>query len=255
MKNKKYLANLLLPALALLAINIIGCASLERDGPDQFTEEDALQTAKEYVINSPTFTFDGIEDSLQLQETQYSEKDNSWEFTFQFDSRHSGYGNRNDQILAEVITPHQVVIVSNTDGIKSAIMDRKWDMKQQQIIDEEKVMPDITTNPAPYDYDLEDLVTQAKEDLSNRLFISSQQIEVIEAKSVVWPDASIGCPQPDMKYIQVQVDGALIRLQVKAKIYEYHSGGSRGLFLCEQTLQSQKDANSQINLIPPDLTE
>ena len=233
---------------------MVGCSSPERSGAGQSTDEDVLQSVKEYILNSPTFTFDGIEDTLQLLEMQYSDKENFWQFAFQFDSRHSGYGDRSGQILTEVITPHKVVIVTNYDGVTSAVMDGEWDMIKQQIIDEEMVMPDSTTNPIPYDPALEELVNKAMEDLSIRLSISSQQIEVIEAKSVVWPDASIGCPQPDMKYIQVQVDGVLIRLQANAKSYEYHSGGSRGLFLCEQILQSQKDTPPQIDLVPPDFT-
>ena len=178
MKNKTYLTQFFLSALILLSISITGCAAPERDDPGQFTEESAFQAAEEYVLNSPTFTFDGIEGTLQLVETQYSDGDNSWQFIFQFESRHSGYGDRNDQIIAEVITTHEVVIISNYDGVKSAIMDGKWDMIKQQIIDEETDMPDTTTNPVPYD--LEDLVTQAKEDLSKRLSIPSRQIEVIE---------------------------------------------------------------------------
>jgi hypothetical protein len=112
-------------------------------------------------------------------------------------------------------------------------------------------MADITTNPTPHDPDLEDLIDLAKEDLSIRLSISSRQIDVVEAKSVVWPDASIGCPQPDMRYKQVPVDGVLVRLEAGGKVYEYHSGGNQSLFLCEQPIGSQKDITPQIDLVPP----
>ena len=61
------------------------------------------------------------------------------------------------------------------------------------------------------------------------------QIDLIEAKSVVWPDASSGCPQPGMRYKQVPENGALIILQAQGTAYEYHNGGTRGLFLCEKT--------------------
>jgi hypothetical protein len=80
---------------------------------------------------------------------------------------------------------------------------------------------------------MENLVTQAKKDLADRLSIPVEQIEVLEARPVVWPDASLGCPQSDMRYKQVRMDGALIRLQAEGQLYEYHSGGSRGLFLCQ----------------------
>lgn len=80
---------------------------------------------------------------------------------------------------------------------------------------------------------LESLIEKAKEDLAQRLSISVSEISLVEAKPVVWPDSSMGCPQPGMAYLQVPEDGALIILQVKGMLYEYHNGGRRGLFLCE----------------------
>lgn len=97
---------------------------------------------------------------------------------------------------------------------------------------------DITQMPSPLllpdDAGLQDLIEKTKTDLAGRLAISVNEITLVEAKSVVWPDASLGCPQPGMVYIQVPEDGLLIRLQVGDQIYSYHSGGFRDPFLCEQ---------------------
>ena len=82
---------------------------------------------------------------------------------------------------------------------------------------------------------MESLIEKAKEDLAQRLSVLITKIDLIEAKSVVWPDASLGCPQPGMRYKQVPEDGALIILQAQGTTYEYHNGGTRGLFLCEKT--------------------
>jgi hypothetical protein len=82
---------------------------------------------------------------------------------------------------------------------------------------------------------LEPYIQEAQEDLAQRLNISADEIEVIEAKAVVWPDAGLGCPQPGMAYAQVQVEGILIRLSFQGMPYDYHGGGSQGLFLCELT--------------------
>ena len=89
--------------------------------------------------------------------------------------------------------------------------------------------------PTPESTNMQNLVEKAKEDLAQRLSIAITQISLVEARGVVWPDASMGCPQPGMAYIQVPQDGALIVLQVEGKTYEYHSGGNRGLFLCEKS--------------------
>ena len=87
----------------------------------------------------------------------------------------------------------------------------------------------------PADAGLQDLIDKAIADLTNRLSIPAVEITVLEATPVVWPDASLGCPQPGMVYIQVPEDGLLIRLQAGGQIYEYHSGGIRDPFLCEKT--------------------
>jgi hypothetical protein len=71
-------------------------------------------------------------------------------------------------------------------------------------------------------------------DLADRLGVAAEAIVVVSVESVVWPDASIGCPQPGMRYQQVQVDGARIVLEAEGATWVYHSGGSRPPFLCDQ---------------------
>ena len=77
------------------------------------------------------------------------------------------------------------------------------------------------------------LVEQARQDLAQRLDMDPAEIEVVSMESVVWPDSSLGCPQPGMAYMQVLRDGYRIQLRAGGKIYFYHGGGSRGPFLCE----------------------
>jgi len=84
------------------------------------------------------------------------------------------------------------------------------------------------------DESLISIIDQAKDDLSERLGIAASAINLVDAETVSWPDASLGCPQPGMAYLQVPQDGALIILQVERILYAYHSGGSRGVFLCEK---------------------
>ncbi len=71
-------------------------------------------------------------------------------------------------------------------------------------------------------------------DLATRLDIDISDITIVVAESVVWPDGSLGCPQPEMSYTQVQVDGTRIVLKAIGENYQYHSGGTRELFLCEK---------------------
>ena len=95
-----------------------------------------------------------------------------------------------------------------------------------------------TPIPIPLDSGLPQFVRQAQEDLVKRLAVPVEQIELVEVQSVVWPDKGLGCPQPGLLYPQVQVDGLLIRFRVGGRLYEYHSGGNRPPFLCENPTDS-----------------
>ena len=89
---------------------------------------------------------------------------------------------------------------------------------------------------------LEPLIQQAIDDLAKRLDVGVENIKVLRTESTIWPDSSLGCPQPGMAYLQVPEDGALIVLQVDSALYEYHNGGNRGLFLCEKNMKDPNPA-------------
>lgn len=74
----------------------------------------------------------------------------------------------------------------------------------------------------------------AAEDLAQRLGVPRDDIVVVTAEAVVWPDSSLGCPLPDMAYLQVLTDGYRIILDVDGGLYSYHGGGTRlDPFYCE----------------------
>ena len=95
--------------------------------------------------------------------------------------------------------------------------------------------PFSPTIPAPEDPSVQGWINQAKEDLTQRLGIPVEQIDLISFELKVWSDAGLGCPQPGMNYIQVPQDGYLIVLRAEGLLYNYHGGGSGdpSPFLCE----------------------
>ena len=95
-----------------------------------------------------------------------------------------------------------------------------------------------STSPSSTDGTQTPEVTQARQDLAKRLNLPEANIEVVEAKTIVWPDSSLGCPQPGMMYAQVLQDGLLIVLRANQKLYEYHSGGNQPPSLCEKPATS-----------------
>lgn len=100
-------------------------------------------------------------------------------------------------------------------------------------------LPTGTILRPPFDAALEALIRVAKADLAQRLSLAVDQVGLVEARAVQWPDPGLGCPRPGMRYKQVPVDGLLIRLKVAGRVYNYHSGGSRAPFLCEQPEQNR----------------
>ncbi len=69
----------------------------------------------------------------------------------------------------------------------------------------------------------EPAVEQAKRALAQQVGVPPDQVAVVSATAVQWPDSSLGCPQPGFAYSQVVTPGYLIVLQAGGKTYEFHS--------------------------------
>lgn len=85
---------------------------------------------------------------------------------------------------------------------------------------------------------LEPFAAAAVADLAERLGVDLDTITVARAENVVWPDGSLGCPQPGMAYTQVEAEGSRAVLIHGSVTYFYHGGeGNPGPFLCEDLQQ------------------
>lgn len=89
------------------------------------------------------------------------------------------------------------------------------------------------TVSGPPDPALQGLVVQAKEDMAKRLSIGVEQISLVEAEAVEWPNASLGCPEPGKAYAQVATPGYRIVLETLGESYEYHSDSEQRVICCE----------------------
>jgi len=80
---------------------------------------------------------------------------------------------------------------------------------------------------------LKSLIERAVNDLAQRTNLPIEDIKLLEARPVIWADASLGCPQPGMVYAQVLTPGFLIRLEAEGRTFEYHAGRGTALVWCE----------------------
>jgi hypothetical protein len=99
------------------------------------------------------------------------------------------------------------------------------------------VPPNSAAVAPPLSPELTAMADTSRADLAKRLALPVEQVELVEVRTVIWPDKGLGCPQPGMGYLQVQVDGLLIRLRAAGQIYHYHTDGIKTPFLCEQKLR------------------
>jgi hypothetical protein len=125
MKRKKLIAAIVIFLLFALTIAFFTL---------NYTKEGNALIATNFIKNEATYKFDGIPETFKLNETKTSAK-YRWEFYFEYQSRNSGYGDRINAILNPVITNHTAVISMENGTIKSAILDNKWDMKAQKLIE------------------------------------------------------------------------------------------------------------------------
>ncbi len=130
-------------ALALgLAITLVAGASLfsyADSNPDSntLTEGEARDMAEQFVENSLTYQFDGS--NLEYKETLYPDVvdcSDCWTFVFEFESAHGGYSDRTEEMVTQVITPHEAHVTIEDGEIVSAVLDLKWDMINQKMIEE-----------------------------------------------------------------------------------------------------------------------
>jgi hypothetical protein len=76
------------------------------------------------------------------------------------------------------------------------------------------------------------MVDLSRENLSQMLKISIDQIVTVKVESAIWPDASLGCPKKGVAYIQVLTPGFLVRLEAEGEQYLYHTDESEAVILC-----------------------
>jgi hypothetical protein len=88
--------------------------------------------AKQFVMDDPTFEFDGMPETLNVNIGEACEPVIA---TVDFTSRQAGYGDRTGMMLAQVLTPHRCVIEISGGQVVSAVMDDAWDMISQKELD------------------------------------------------------------------------------------------------------------------------
>jgi len=125
--------------LALLVIGIFPVLTIYtyQAKLGECTEKESVDVALHFLRNTPTYHFDGITESVKIIEATKTGKPATWMVTIDFESRHSGYGDRTGQVLLQVITPHRIEVSVEECKVISATIDDMWDAMNQKKIGED----------------------------------------------------------------------------------------------------------------------
>ncbi len=101
-----------------------------------YTLEESKQVAKDWIkTESPTYSFDGSKLTLEeSKETGGEDCSDCYQFTFNFESSHGGYGDRSDKMITQVITPHTMVVDVKHGVVIEAITDGKFDEMKAEMV-------------------------------------------------------------------------------------------------------------------------
>ena len=102
--------------------------------PDGLTENDSkkiIDLTKQFILTSPTFSYDGISDTLEIKIISVDSSNSKFLLEGKFKTLHIGYGNRENLDISEDITLHTIEVFIVNEKIISAVIDNKWDELNQ----------------------------------------------------------------------------------------------------------------------------
>jgi len=123
----------LIAALILGALPALGIYAWQ--ATPAFKEEAAVKAAVAFLKEGPTFGFDGVPGSIEVVGVAVAESHPlQYVVTVEFQCRHAGYGDRTGQMVAQVITPHEVRVVVSDGRVVEAVIDGVWDEVRQELL-------------------------------------------------------------------------------------------------------------------------
>lgn len=99
--------------------------------PQATTIEQAQKIVENWIKSQPTYKFDG--QNLTLKDAKELTND-FYRFLYDFETKHSGYGNHSRQQLEEKTISHLIEITTQNNRVLYALIDGRWDEIEQKMI-------------------------------------------------------------------------------------------------------------------------
>jgi hypothetical protein len=132
----KIIITVVLTAIILLGVLLLTKERNTVDDMKVLDPERAKIIAREWITdNAATYVFDGY--GLEFLESEVIKEGERYKLTFSFTSRAAGYGDRSDELAAQVITPHIIEVVVEKGKVVSAVTDGDYDEIKEAFIEPE----------------------------------------------------------------------------------------------------------------------
>ena len=118
-------------SIAVLLSNNFEDSQYSFDGLIEDDSQKIIDFTKQFIMTSPTFSYDGIPDSLKIKITSADSSNTKFLLEGKFKTLHTGYGNRENSDLPEDITLHTILVSVVDEQIISAVIDNQWDELNQ----------------------------------------------------------------------------------------------------------------------------
>jgi hypothetical protein len=86
--------------------------------------------------------------------------------------------------------------------------------------------------PATPPAELASLITAIARDLNRQTDTPMDEIIYLAAEPMTWPNTGLGCPDPDLAYAEVIVEGYLITMAVGERTFDYHTDTGANYVFC-----------------------
>ena len=114
--------------LTVIIILVGGCIS------QVYTEDEAKEIAEDFIKNSPTFKFDGINKTIEITDVDALDCEGCFMVTITFTCAYSGFGDRSGLFLVSRLTSHTARVQVEKGKVTQATIDGIWDEINQKSI-------------------------------------------------------------------------------------------------------------------------
>lgn len=81
-----------------------------------------------------------------------------------------------------------------------------------------------------------DILERILEDATGRSDVELEDLSVVRAQAMEWPDGALGCPEPGQFYTQALVSGYWVEVEAPDATYDYRVDGQGNFKLCENEI-------------------